>query len=316
MLGLKDYFEVDFPDTAMAKFELQARVQGENEQVATVYAQVHIDFVAHVKFCSFYIPVNNYNSFFELCKAALSYSRDLLALRGNGDSQFKVPNARVFHAGQRIRVQNNEYLSLMVSALEGENFSVADFAIAPPTYIYTDTKLSGKEKLAVLELGKRYNTILRLRGPEYAMKRRKNISPVAFISHDSRDKDGIARPLAEGLMKMGFPVWFDEYSLKPGDRLRESIEKGMKECKKCILILTKNFLSNGGWTSTEFNTIFTREILEEKPLVVPVWFGVNKQEVFDYSPSLLNVLGAHWKPEDSEKSIREVVHAFDIETEL
>lgn len=315
MLGLKDYFEVDFPDTAMAQYELQAIVEPAQQRTVTIYAQVHLDFTAHVKFCSFYIPIDSYNSFLELCKAALSYSRDLLALRGNGEGKFRVPHARVFWAGQKISVHNGEYLNLGFSALEGEMFSVADFTVAPPTYIYTEAKLSSKEKLDILDLGKRYNTILRLRGPEYAMKRLEKISPVAFVSHDSRDKDDIARPLAQGLMKMGFPVWFDEYSLKPGDRLRESIEKGMKECKKCILILTKNFLSNNGWTATEFNTIFTREIIEAKPLVVPVWFDVSKQEVFDYSPSLLNVLGAHWKPEDPEKTIREIARAFDVENE-
>jgi hypothetical protein len=37
-------------------------------------------------------------------------------------------------------------------------------------------------------------------------------------------------------------VWYDEFSLKVGDSLRESIEKGIKECKKCILILTQNYL--------------------------------------------------------------------------
>jgi hypothetical protein len=315
MLGLKDYFEVDFPDTAIAQYQLQAIVEPNQQRTVPIYAQVHIDFTAHIKFCSFYIPIDNYKFFFELCKAALSYSRDLLALRANGDTKLRVPNARVFWAGQKISVYNDEYIKLGFAALEGEIFSVADFTVAPPTYIYTEAKLSDKEKLEVLDLGKRYNTVLRLRGPEYAMKRFEKSSPVAFVSHDSRDKDEIARPLAEGLMKMGFPVWFDEYSLKPGDRLRESIEKGMKECKKCILILTKNFLSNSGWTATEFNTIFTREIIEEKPLVVPVWFGVSKQEVFDYSPSLLNVLGAHWKPEDSEKTIREVARAFDVENE-
>ena len=91
------------------------------------------------------------------------------------------------------------------------------------------------------------------------------------------------------------PVWYDEFSLKVGDNLRESIEKGLKECKKCILILSQNFIANNGWTKKEFDSIFTREIVEEKKLVLPVWYKVTKECVYDYSPSLLNVKGADWE---------------------
>jgi hypothetical protein len=54
--------------------------------------------------------------------------------------------------------------------------------------------------------------------------------PRAFISHDSRDKDRFVRELANKLTTMMCPVWYDEYSLVPGDSLRDSIEKGLKEC--------------------------------------------------------------------------------------
>lgn len=137
------------------------------------------------------------------------------------------------------------------------------------------------------------------------------MKPKAFISHDSRDKDDIARPIAEGLTRIQIPVWFDEYSLKPGDRLRESIEKGMQECKKCILVLTPNFLSNSGWTAAEFNMIFTREIIEESPLVIPVWSGVTKKDVYEYSPGLVNVLGAIWDKENQEKVIRDISRSLE-----
>ena len=89
-------------------------------------------------------------------------------------------------------------------------------------------------------------------------------------------------------------VWYDEFSLKVGDSLRESIEKGIKECKKCILILTPNYLSNSGWTKQEFNSIFTREIIEKKNIVLPIWDKVTKQEVFNYSPNLADRFAARW----------------------
>ncbi|MCY7348963.1 MAG: toll/interleukin-1 receptor domain-containing protein, partial [Pyrinomonadaceae bacterium] len=103
-------------------------------------------------------------------------------------------------------------------------------------------------------------------------------------------KDVVARKIAINLEKMLCPVWYDEFSMKVGDNLRESIEKGLKECKKCILVLSPNFLLNNGWTKKEFDSIFTREILEEQKLVLQIWYQVTKQMVYEYSPSLLNVL--------------------------
>ena len=87
------------------------------------------------------------------------------------------------------------------------------------------------------------------------------------------------------------PVWFDEYSLKVGDKLRESIENGIKECKKCVLVLSPSFLSNNGWTKVEFNSIFTRELIEETDIILPVWHGIDKKKLYEYCPSLVNKVG-------------------------
>ncbi len=45
-----------------------------------------------------------------------------------------------------------------------------------------------------------------------------------FISHASEDKDIFVRPLAYKLVQFGFEVWYDEFSLQIGDKLRESID--------------------------------------------------------------------------------------------
>jgi len=87
-----------------------------------------------------------------------------------------------------------------------------------------------------------------IRDGSYTAKRSRLEIPLAFISHDSRDKDGLVRDLASTLQKMLCPVWYDEYSLIAGQSLRESIEKGLRECKKCVLVLSPSFLANGGWT--------------------------------------------------------------------
>ena len=131
-----------------------------------------------------------------------------------------------------------------------------------------------------------------------------------FICHAWEDKDSFVRPLAEALRTENVELWYDEFSLRIGDNLRDSIEKGLKECKKCFLVLSQNFLSNKGWTKTEFDSIFTRQILEEQKLVLPVWHGVNKSDVYAYSPSLLNVMGARWEDMAEEEICRQLCNAI------
>ncbi len=99
---------------------------------------------------------------------------------------------------------------------------------------------------------------------EYAERKSKTEKPLAFLSHDSRDKLDLVRPLAAELSSLMCPVWYDEYSLKVGVSLRSTIEEGLKNTKNCILILSPNFLENDGWGKTEFDSIFTREIIEKR----------------------------------------------------
>ncbi|MEB3121349.1 MAG: toll/interleukin-1 receptor domain-containing protein [Snowella sp.] len=317
MIDLKSYFELDFPDSATMKYELSFQSKLNPDKTVRFDAQAHIDFTSHVKFCSFYLPKITGITTFEMCKAALSFSLDVLALRGG--TTLRLPKGNGIWTGQKLMValnneysDGNEYIDLSICPLSSDiEYLVHDFIVAPPIYLYMEEDFSLEEEEKIRSLGKRYNVIIKLRGMRYAMDRIAKVQPVAFISHDSRDKEEIAKPLAIGLTKQGFSVWFDEFSLKPGDRLRESIEKEMKECKKCILILTPNFLSNSGWTASEFNMIFTREILEQKPLVIPVWHQISKENVYDYSPGLLNVLGVHWEAEDQDKIIRKIGSALD-----
>jgi hypothetical protein len=141
-----------------------------------------------------------------------------------------------------------------------------------------------------------------LRDRSYANQRNQLETPEAFISHDSRDKREVAEAIAVGLQKRMCPVWYDEFSLHVGDSLRESIERGIREARVCIVILSPNFLANTGWTKSEFNAIFTRELIEKKKLILPVWHQVSAADVYEYSPSLADRFGL-----STERGMEEVV---------
>jgi hypothetical protein len=170
-------------------------------------------------------------------------------------------------------------------------------------FFYIETPLTQDEIVRLDNYCKERSIFVTVRSEEYIKTRMKNEKPMAFISHDSRDKEIIAKPLANGLSSRLCSVWYDEYSLKVGQSLRESIEDGIKNAKKCILVLTKNFLENPGWTKKEFNSIFTREMIFNEKIVIPIWFGIKKEEVYEYSPSLADTVALIWP--DSKKMTEE-----------
>jgi hypothetical protein len=161
-------------------------------------------------------------------------------------------------------------------------------------YIYTEYVLHpiDIQELKKMAIAKNLHVIIRdSNHSKYLMSIQ---VPVAFISHDSRDKDLVARPLADGLRHRLCSVWYDEYSLKIGDSLRKSIDKGIKEVKKCILIISPNFLTNNGWTEKEFDSFFTREMILKERIILPIWYQVEAKQVYEYSPSLADTVAVKW----------------------
>lgn len=161
-------------------------------------------------------------------------------------------------------------------------------------YFYTEKPLSEEDIASLDKICKLKDIFLTIRSTDYLQKKMSIDSPKAFISHDSRDKELIAKSIAKGLSSRLCPVWYDEYSLKVGDSLRESIEKGIKEANKCILVLTPNYLDNLSWGKTEFNSIFTRELIKKEKVILPIWSGVTKEEIYEYSPSLADTFALLW----------------------
>lgn len=109
-----------------------------------------------------------------------------------------------------------------------------------------------------------------------------------FISHAREDKDAIATPLAEALRSRGLSVWYDDFSLLLGDSLRESIDKGLASSRYGIVILSGYFFAKR-WPQQELNGLVTRE-LDGKKVILPVWHGVDFNEVRSYSPTLADRL--------------------------
>lgn len=115
-----------------------------------------------------------------------------------------------------------------------------------------------------------------------------NIAHDVFISHASEDKDEIVRPLANALIGKGLDVWFDEFSLRIGDSLRQKIDKGLANSRVGLVVLSPSFI-NKGWTNYELDGIVTRANSGEQ-ILLPIWHNLTKQQVIEYSPSLADKL--------------------------
>ena len=105
-----------------------------------------------------------------------------------------------------------------------------------------------------------------------------------FISHASEDKDSFVRALAEALQAKGARVWYDEFTLKVGDSLRQKIDEGLLRSRYGIVIISRNFIAKE-WPQRELDGLVNLEV-DGKSRILPIWHEISKDEVTQYSPTL------------------------------
>ena len=280
-----------------------------------VQVQVHYDFDVPGRYLSIYVPRDP--NLRKICES-LILQREFL-LNPMGDINLKLPQASDVYGGFYIQNSQEEgKVQIYATPLCEPRISGHDLPFTRTMFIYSEDEIGEVELALIKDFAKANGVALRWRGRSFAEERSRIERPAAFISHDSRDKDQIARPLAIELQKRLCPVWFDEFALKPGDSLREKIEQGLKETAKCIVVLSPNFLSNKRWTKMEFNSVFTREIIEEKHVFLPIWHSVTPKDVYEYSPSLANRVGVQWSlglEEVSRRLLAEISKSTNLPTE-
>jgi hypothetical protein len=239
-----------------------------------VLVNVLFDLEAHSKFIAAYIE--NCETFIDDAKELLEGYRNIIS--GVDESLHRSDENKLRLTGDL------------------EAYDLTEIPFSGRVFLYFDETLRNHERAALLDRGRQLNLSVVIRDRTYLEQLERWEKPTLFISHDSRNKDLIARPLADELQKRyRYRVWIDDYALRVGDSLRESIERGLKECKVCVLILTREFLSNSAWAKKEFDSIFTREMVERGAFIFPVWCGITARDVYEYSPSLADKKGVSWE---------------------
>lgn len=253
MATLRDAFTVLHPELNSGA-ELSAMADGET---FTFEAHCHYSFDTNARYVSYYLTKSpNWLAHFRVL-----ISNADVAVR-NADSNVEVGTGRDTVLEPRVRGNDLPFTGLV--------------------FLYAEERLTNEERVELFAAAKERGLRIELRDLRWLDHFTETTSPVAFVSHDSRDKETVVRPLVQALGKRMCFVWYDEYSLRIGDSLLESISRGISSCPKCLVIISPYFIANNGWSKTEFNAIMNRHIAEGA-VILPVWHEVSRDEVAKYS---------------------------------
>jgi hypothetical protein len=129
-----------------------------------------------------------------------------------------------------------------------------------------------------------------------------------FISPASEDKESFVDPLATRLRELAVRIWYDKFTLLPGDRLSEKIGEGLAKSRGGLLVISKAFLSKP-WTSYELSGLVNRFVEEEIPLI-PIWIDVSRADVSAKNPALADLLSINGTPKDINKCAMEILRVI------
>ena len=118
--------------------------------------------------------------------------------------------------------------------------------------------------------------------------------PKIFISHAWEDKQDVADPLVNELIKRGISVWYDKINLKLGDSLRRSIDDGLKNSDYGIIVLSPSFFDKE-WTKYELDSLVSLEMTYSKKIIFPIWHNLGHGDVMKHSPWLASKIGVSTK---------------------
>ena len=104
-------------------------------------------------------------------------------------------------------------------------------------------------------------------------------------------------------------VWYDEFTLRVGDSLRRSIDKGLGQSRYGVVILSHNFFRKE-WPQKELDGLIAREI-DGKKVILPIWHNITKEEVLKHSPTLAGLYAANSGKETIPQIVSKLIEAME-----
>ncbi len=89
-----------------------------------------------------------------------------------------------------------------------------------------------------------------------------------FISYNAVDREYVRR-LAAALTLTGAKVWFDEWTIRPGDSIQSAVDKGLSAFETFVLMWS-DAASKSRWVQTEMGAALDRFLRGDPCRLVPV----------------------------------------------
>ena len=193
MATIREYYEKDFGHCV--RMHVLFPFNNEKIEGAVLY-----DFSGYYAFVTCYIPKGDisFNYFSDFIKT-LNYGQSQATL----DGKITLPLAKEF-PGQ-LRIENKVDFEILGQYFgDTEWISTKNIQASRRIFIYSETNLSDDDILKLKTIAKECGHELQFRSDKFTMERSKHEKPLAFISHDSDDKEAVAKIIAVHLQKMIF----------------------------------------------------------------------------------------------------------------
>lgn len=125
-------------------------------------------------------------------------------------------------------------------------------------------------------------------------------TPNVFLCHASEDKPFVSK-LATDLRSNGIDVFFDQWSIQPGDSIRQRIDEGLIDCTHFVVVLTDASITKP-WVNLEIDAGLVRKLTGRCRFVPlrrsldaerlpPTLSGMLSPSIDDYAQDLDNLIG-------------------------
>ncbi len=129
----------------------------------------------------------------------------------------------------------------------------------------------------------------------------------AFISHAVEDQNSFVRNLVAMLTRLGLSIWYAETALQVGDSLSTSINKGLAHSRYGIVVISPHFMAKR-WTNWELAGLVNRQNSQEQNVILPIWHGVKKNDVINFSPPLVDLMALNTTTEQADEIAFKLLH--------
>lgn len=131
-----------------------------------------------------------------------------------------------------------------------------------------------------------------------------------YIVHSPEDRNNIVYKLEDSLKHRKYKVWVEYNNISVGDSIIESIEKGLKNSRVGIVIISVNLLTSD-WAKKEISVLLSKYITSGKK-ILPIWIGVTEEQVETFSPILSSISKLIYDKIQYETLIDKIIDSIEI----